>query len=152
MWFDTKRHLAPLTFDQYWSIVVCYQFYCVESVNALAQLSNPFWQATNTSSSQVNYNDYIGTPANGLSRFFPLFVYKMNYHTKINDYFKSFFSISTFQEWESRKSSSEKKKLIAHNSTRGIFLYNFAHFNTIKGETVATKSTFRKPKKIWVVT
>ena len=108
LWFDTKRHLAPLTFDQYWSIVVCYQFYCVESVNALDLLSNPFWQATNTSSSQVNYNDYIGTPANGLSRFFPLFVYKMNYHTKINDYFKSFFSISTFQEWESRKSSSEK--------------------------------------------
>ena len=40
LWFDTKRHLAPLTFDQYWSIVVCYQFYCVESVNALAQLQS----------------------------------------------------------------------------------------------------------------
>ena len=133
-----------------WSILI-YGCFVTNSIVFTSQCSglnsrafNPFWQATNTSS-QVNYNDH----ANGLSRFFPLFVYKMNYHTKINDYYLSFFLSSTFQEWESRKSSSSKaeKKLIAHNSTPGIFLYNFAHFNTINGETVASKSTFFC--KIW---
>ena len=132
-----------------WSILI-YGCFVTNSIVFTSQCSglnsrafNPFWQATNTSS-QVNYNDH----ANGLSRFFPLFVYKMNYHTKINDYYRFFLSLLFWNEsHENLLLLERRKKLIAHNSTVGIFLYNFAHFNTINGETVASKSTFFC--KIW---
>ena len=96
-----------------WSILI-YGCFVTNSIVFTSQCSglnsrafNPFWQATNTSS-QVNYNDH----ANGLSRFFPLFVYKMNYHTKINDYYRFFLSLLFWNESHENLLLLERRKKI----------------------------------------